>query len=141
MIKGGLVSVTFRKLSPQEIISLMKKTSLKAIEWGGDIHVPHGDTNKAKQVAALTEDAGLDCVAYGSYYRAGVSEEEGLSFNAVVDSALALKAPTVRIWIGKKGSADAEGLEKNLGKRLRAPGHRRRHPVVYGLRRQAILGP
>ena len=42
MIYPGLVSVTFRKLSPEEIVQLVVSSGLKGIEWGGDIHLPHG---------------------------------------------------------------------------------------------------
>jgi 3-dehydroshikimate dehydratase len=51
MLIPGLVSVTFRKLSPQEIIALTAEAQLQVIEWGGDIHVPHGDIQQAENVA------------------------------------------------------------------------------------------
>ena len=80
MLIPGLVSITFRSLSPQDVIQLVKDAKLRAIEWGGDIHVPHGDLKQAKQVCAQTEEAGLQVAAYGSYYRVGESEREGLAF-------------------------------------------------------------
>ena len=49
MIHTGLVSVTFRKLEPAEIVDLVKQAGLQGIEWGGDIHVPHGDIQRAKR--------------------------------------------------------------------------------------------
>ncbi len=104
MINGGLVSITFRQRSVREIVELVAKTELKAIEWGGDVHVPHGNLAKAKEARQMTSDAGLICASYGSYYRLGVSEKEGLSFNAVADVAAELGAPTVRVWAGGKGS-------------------------------------
>ena len=42
----GLVSVTFRDKTPAEIVSEVKKAGLDAIEWGGDVHVPHGDVKR-----------------------------------------------------------------------------------------------
>ena len=48
MLTGGLVSITFRDLEANEIIDLVKKSGLTAIEWGGDVHVPHGDFNRAR---------------------------------------------------------------------------------------------
>ncbi len=104
----GLVSVTFRQLSPREIVGLVKQAELEAIEWGGDIHVPHGDIKAAREVKAMTEDAGLEVAAYGSYYRAGQSA----SFELVLESAWALEAPTVRIWAGTKGSKDTSEKER-----------------------------
>lgn len=106
MIYGGLVSVTFRALSPGEVVDLVAQAGLSAIEWGGDVHVPHGDVACAREVARRTVDAGLAVCAYGSYYRAGTGEPP--AFEAVIESALALGAPLVRVWAGRRGSADAD---------------------------------
>ena len=65
----GLVSISFRDLSVEQIIDLCKKNGLKSVEWGGDIHVPHGDTERAKRVYELCENNGISVAAYGSYYR------------------------------------------------------------------------
>jgi len=108
MIKSGLVSVSFRNKEVDEIIFLVKKANLSCIEWGGDVHVPHGDTKKAKEVYQKTIDAGLIVAAYGSYYKAGESEESGLSFERVLSSAKELHAPTIRVWAGNKDSKDAD---------------------------------
>lgn len=104
MLRSGLVSITFRKLSVEEVISLVAQAGLEGIEWGGDIHVPHGDLERAKDVRARTVDAGLSVSSYGSYYRVGVSEAEGLSFESVAATAASLGAPVVRVWAGNKGS-------------------------------------
>jgi len=106
MIHPGLVSITFRKLSPQEIVTLVADAGLAGIEWGGDIHVPHGDDARAAEVRRMTADAGLAVAAYGSYYRVG--EENDFAFEQVLDTAVALGAPTVRVWAGRKGSDDAD---------------------------------
>lgn len=106
MFTPGLVSITFRQLSPQEVVGLVAQAGLKGIEWGGDIHVPHGNLAKAKEVAALTRDAGLEVAAYGSYYRTTASLEEGDSFEDVLATAVELGAPSIRIWPGKGASAD-----------------------------------
>jgi len=107
MIKSGLVSVTFRHLSPKEIIDLVVEAKLDGIEWGGDIHVPHGDIAKAKEVCQLTTNAGLNIAAYGSYYKVGESEQNGLAFTNVLQSAIALTAPVIRVWAGKLPSSEA----------------------------------
>jgi sugar phosphate isomerase/epimerase len=112
MIHAGLVSITFRKLSPAEVVALVRKAGLRGIEWGGDVHVPHGDLGRAREVRALTEEAGLTVAAYGSYYRAGFSEANGLPFRHVLDSAVALGAPTIRVWAGNKGSAEMSEEER-----------------------------
>ena len=106
MILPGLVSVTFRQLSVDQIIAQTRAAGLQGIEWGGDIHVPHGDLAHAREVALKTRDAGLAISAYGSYYRAG--HDADLQAETVVASAHALGAPLVRIWAGKLGSAEAD---------------------------------
>lgn len=104
MIKTGLVSISFRKLTPERIIELVKQAGLDGIEWGGDFHVPHGDVETAEQVYKMTTDNGLDVAAYGSYYSLGVSEEK-IKFEKVLDSAVALHAPVIRVWAGNKASS------------------------------------
>ena len=105
LLRAGLLSISFRKLSVEQLIAAVVQAQLAGIEWGGDIHVPHGCVERAKKVAAWTRDAGLHVAAYGSYYRAGVSEQQGLPFDKVLDSAVALGAPTIRVWAGAKASA------------------------------------
>jgi 3-dehydroshikimate dehydratase len=108
MIRPGLVSITFRQLSPVEVIDLVVQGGLEGIEWGGDVHVPHGQPETARRVARRTREAGLAVAAYGSYYRVGVSEAQGLAFETVLETATALGAPTVRVWAGDRGSATAD---------------------------------
>jgi len=113
----GLVSVTFRQLGFAEIIALVRKADLRAIEWGGDVHVPHGDLDRAREVARQTRDAGLCVAAYGSYYRAAQSEllptESRLCFSRVLDTAIALGAPVIRVWAGVDGSAGANAAMRH----------------------------
>lgn len=112
MIFPGLVSVTFRKLSPSDIVALVRQAGLTGIEWGGDVHVPHGNLARAREVREITEEAGLRVAAYGSYYRAGQSESDGLSFGSVLETALELGAPTIRVWPGTKGSESVSAQER-----------------------------
>lgn len=105
MLKAGVCSVTFRKLTAQEVIRLTVQAGLQGIEWGGDIHVPHGDLRVAREVARQTRDAGLAVSSYGSYYRVGHDDE--LPFERVLATAEELGAPVIRVWAGKRGAADA----------------------------------
>ncbi len=107
MIHSGLVSVTFTRLSPEEVVRLVTLAGLEAIEWHGLAHVPHGDTDAARRVARLTIDAGLRVAAYGSYYHVG--EPNGFRFDQVVETAALLGAPTIRVWAGHRPSAQADG--------------------------------
>lgn len=108
MLQAGLVSVTFRKLAPARIIELVVEAGLAGIEWGGDIHVPHGHIATAETVRRQTDEAGLQICSYGSYYRSPTSEEEGLNFDTVLETAFALGAPLIRVWPGRQGSESAD---------------------------------
>ena len=108
MITPGLVSVTFRKIAPADIVALVRQAGLQGIEWGGDVHVPHGDLGRAREVRELTHQSGLAVTAYGSYFRVAHSEDDGLPFQQVLDTALELGAPIIRVWAGTAGSASTE---------------------------------
>jgi len=114
-MKTGLVSISFRQLAPIEIIQLCLDNHLEGIEWGGDVHVPPGDPERAAEVQSLTQQAGLKVAAYGSYYvlkgsvlkssvLAGTGTKNRHSFESVLESAVALGAPLIRVWAGAKGS-------------------------------------
>jgi 3-dehydroshikimate dehydratase len=113
MLIPGLVSITFRALAPEEIIRLVAEAGLQSIEWGGDIHVPHGEVNRARDVGRWTREAGLMVAAYGSYYRLGGGKDVP-SFEKVLASAVGLGAPTIRVWAGVKGSADYSPEERRM---------------------------
>lgn len=110
MIYPGLCSITFRDLSPRQIVEAVAEAGLAGIEWGGDVHCPHGDIAIAKEVGAMTRDAGLAVSSYGSYYRAGdpIDGPELPVFDAVLQSAVALEAPLIRVWAGRLGAAEAD---------------------------------
>lgn len=106
MIHPGLCSLTLGHLSPLEVISLCQETGLTHIEWWGRDkgHVPTGDIETAQLVGEATRDAGIKVSTYGSYYCVGESEAEETSFDAVLNTAVALGAPAIRVWAGTKGS-------------------------------------
>ncbi len=110
MLKAGLVSVTFRKLSPREIIDLVRQARLEVIEWGSDIHVPVGAHDRAREVRELTTAAGLSVAAYGSYYRVGA--ENPYTFGDVLETAKVLGAGVIRVWAGCQGSASASAEDR-----------------------------
>lgn len=106
MLSPGLLSVTFRKLSPKEIVELARDAGLQSIEWGGDIHVPPGDLENVREVRRITDDAGLATAAYGSYYRLGANHEP--DFSAVIEAAVGLGAPEIRVWAGNQATAESD---------------------------------
>lgn len=108
--QAGLVSVSFRKNTVEEVVKAASKAGLTAIEWGGDIHVPHGDLEAAKKAAGLCQEAGIAIPEYGSYYIIGKSEPG--EFEKVVASAKVLGTDMIRVWPGmmlKTAELTAEG--------------------------------
>lgn len=101
-IVPGLVSVTFRRLSPAEIVELLGRTAGSMVEWGGDVHVPLGDVSIADTVATLTRRAGLTVATYGSY----VDFVTETRVDDAIKTARALGASRLRVWAGRLGSAD-----------------------------------
>ena len=111
-MRSGLVSVTFRASSRREVVDAAVTAGLEAIEWGGDIHVPHGDIEAAKDAADLCADAGIRIPTYGSYYRLG--DPGNPSFAEVLETASVLGAGIVRIWAGNTPSTEIPESARQL---------------------------
>jgi 3-dehydroshikimate dehydratase len=112
MFSLGLVSISFRPLPPKDLVNLTAGAGLQKIEWGGDVHVPHGEIRTAERVRQLTMDAGLRSDTYGSYYRLASRAPEQPEWKAVRDTALALGCHTIRVWAGSRSSEKTSPLEK-----------------------------
>lgn len=108
MLKTGLVSISFRNLSTDEIIYMVSMAGLDAIEWGGDIHVPHGNIIKAREVKKSCEISQIECQSYGSYYRVGEYEDYKSEFKKVLDCAIELDSEIIRVWAGNKPTFEAD---------------------------------
>ena len=113
MFIPGLVSVTYRPMTPAQIISAAREAGLSAIEWGGDIHVPHGDTGRAAVTGGMTRGAGLMPISYGTYYYTGTYGDDYMhKFRKCLECADILGAPNLRLWAGKKNSEDVGADER-----------------------------
>ncbi len=94
--RPGLCSVTCRALPLEQVVDLAASAGVEAIEWGGDVHVPHGDLAAAELAVVRSAAAGLEVVSYGSYLFLDGDVERHLG--AVLDTAAVLRAPGVRVW-------------------------------------------
>jgi 3-dehydroshikimate dehydratase len=92
----GLCTVTFRQLAASAVVELAASAAVEVLEWGGDVHVPEGDERAARAAAALSADHGLGIASYGSYLV--LDAQPGRRLDAVLDTALELGAPAVRVW-------------------------------------------
>lgn len=109
LLKPGLVSITFRSLTVDEIICLCAANGLVGIEWGGDVHLPPGDIRSALALGEQTREAGLSVSAYGSYFRVATARERKHTFAENLEATVALGAPIIRVWVGDCDSEDATG--------------------------------
>ena len=110
MYKLGLVSISFRSLSVDEIIDLVKEAGLEAIEWGSDVHAPCDDVENLKRIAEKQKDAGLYCSSYGTYFTLGVDDIEALK--KYIQAAKMLQTRILRLWCGTKNYPDWTREEK-----------------------------
>lgn len=102
----GLVSVTFRAMTPEQVAQAARDSGLQGIEWGGDIHAP--DEAGASRAREITQAAGLQTTSYGSYFRLGEGAE---AFDAVSQNAQALGTDMIRIWAGRRNHEDVPQAE------------------------------
>jgi sugar phosphate isomerase/epimerase len=113
MIRSGLATVTFRNLGIAAVARLAREAGLAGIEWVGDAHVPPGDLASAREAAAASADNGLTIAGYGSYFRAWEKRADLPEFPLVLESAVALGAPVIRVWAGLRPSADADAVYRS----------------------------
>ena len=108
--KKGVVSVSFRDKTPEEIVESAAESGLQCIEWGSDVHVPFNNLENAREVFEKTAQKGLFVSSYGTYF--GI-DRDGLSeLNCYMETAKALHTNKMRIWPpgkpSKKIIADGE---------------------------------
>lgn len=104
MAELGLVSISFRSLSVDEIFTAVKEAGLSCIEWGSDVHAPCQDKEKLEYIAARQKQEGIRCCSYGTYFRLGVHQTgELLNY---IEAAEILGTNILRIWCGDKGSKE-----------------------------------
>ena len=106
----GLVSVSFRKNAPQEILSAMKKANLSFVEWGSDVHAPKDDLEKLNMLAALQKEYGITCSSYGTYFCLGRDDLGELE--DYIKAAQLLGTDVLRVWCGNKNNEDYSVNEK-----------------------------
>ena len=106
----GLVSVSFRSCSPEEIVKAVKEAGLTCIEWGSDVHAPYGDAERLKELVRLQNEYGIHCSSYGTYFKFGVTPIEELE--GYIGAAKTLGTDVLRLWCGTKSGADMNDEER-----------------------------
>lgn len=106
----GLVSISFRNHTPEEIISAAKAAGLGCIEWGSDVHAPFDKPRQLSNIACLQDEYKIQCSSYGTYFCLGrndISELEGY-----INAAGILDTDILRLWCGTKSSLKYSRHEK-----------------------------
>ena len=98
----GLVSISFRGHSPEELIHAAKAAGLGCIEWGSDIHAPCDNEENLRQIAAMQKAAGIACCSYGTYFKLG--QDDPTQLPSCIRAAKLLGTDILRLWCGTKGS-------------------------------------
>ena len=109
--KLGLVSVSFRQHSPQEILDAVKAAGLSCIEWGSDVHAPCRDLARLHKIAEMQKEYEVFCSSYGTYFRLGETPVEELE--AYIDAAKILGTNILRLWCTRKSGNDMTSEERN----------------------------
>lgn len=104
MPKLGLVSISFRKETPETILRAAFSAGLSCIEWGSDIHAPCTDLQQIQQIALLQKQYGIRCCSYGTYFRLGETPLSDLP--DYIAAAKQLGTDILRLWCGGKRADD-----------------------------------
>ena len=106
----GLVSISFRENSPEEIMEAVKRAGLTCVEWGSDVHAPCNDLDKLNKIVELQNKYGISCSSYGTYFRLGSDSIDDLQ--NYIDAAKVLGTDILRLWCGDRLSASYTEDEK-----------------------------
>lgn len=107
----GVVSVSFRRHSPEQIVRAAVAAGLSSIEWGSDVHAPCRDTERLSEIVRLQEKYGIVCSSYGTYFRLGETPIDEL--NDYIHAAKRLGTRILRLWCGSKSGDEMTVQERD----------------------------
>lgn len=111
MFQTGLVSISFREHTPEQIALTASRCGLKYIEWGSDVHAPCSDANELERVAFAQKYYGISCSSYGTYFRLGTDPICALP--AYFLAAQKLGTNILRLWAGRKPADQCSPEERS----------------------------
>ncbi|MBO7169917.1 MAG: sugar phosphate isomerase/epimerase [Clostridia bacterium] len=106
----GVVSISFRGHTPEEILQAAKAAGLSWVEWGSDVHAPCHDQERLCEIVALQKKYDVRCSSYGTYFRLGETPIEELVH--YVRAAQKLGTDILRLWCGGKSGKDMTEEER-----------------------------
>lgn len=99
-MQTGLVSVSFRPLSVEQLAMAAHDAGLTYIEWGSDVHAPCDNHDRLAEIVALQARYSLTCCSYGTYFRLGKDDVSQL--HDYIRAAKILGTNILRLWCGEK---------------------------------------
>lgn len=109
-MKTGLVSVSFRPLSPAQVLTAARDAGLRYIEWGSDVHAPCTDEARLREIAAMQDSHEITCSSYGTYFKLGIDPTEQLY--DYIRAAKILGTDILRLWCYDKRAENCTPQEQ-----------------------------
>ena len=106
----GLCSVSFRNNLAEEVIKAVSEAGLGYIEWASNCHAPYNDLEALQNIVSLQKQYGIKCSSYGTYFYLMHNNIEELE--TYIKAAKMLGTKVLRLWCGKRASADYSFQEK-----------------------------
>lgn len=121
MIRCAFSSATLIGSDIEDVVRAAAEAGVGGIEWSDDGFLEPGDGDSAFTAMMATLRAGMCTASYSTLYRPGLHAPA--RFDAVLATASALHAPTVRLWAPPLGPRGRPGL-KAFAETARALGDR-----------------
>ena len=107
----GLVSISFREHTPEDVLQAAARAGLGCVEWGSDVHAPCRDQERLSKLAELQNKYGIRCSSYGTYFRLGETPIGELI--DYIHAAKLLGTNVLRLWCGGKSGRDMAEEERD----------------------------
>lgn len=110
-MKIGMTSLTLGGYTPAQVITVAKEAGIQGIEWGvSEGHMALKDAQRAQIIRKLSQESGIEIFSLGAYCYMEDREE----CDQVLETAVLLGAPVIRIWAGTKPPCECEESYKDL---------------------------
>ncbi len=104
-MKIGMTSLTLKEYETDDVVNCARQAGVCGIEWGVcPAHVVLGDKERAQRIKTLCAKNDIEIFSLGSYCRMEKREE----CEAVVQTAVLLGAPVIRVWAGGKSPSECD---------------------------------
>ena len=109
-LKTALCTIAFRERLLEYSLDVACEAGFNGVEiWGREPHISEEyDGNRVAAARRMVTERGLEVAVFGSYLRFGAIETETMPLRAVLQTAVGLDTPIIRVWASDVGSAEAD---------------------------------